>query len=350
MSFTLTNMDLSFNSQHYSTPDLEEILRRLPLEEKHLGQLSLQPDGVEQAAKYAENMFETQFGDDIQRALGAAAAQKKEITRLEELQQTAKDYLLTLRRKLALGDSEKDKPPMSITTMFIQFFLAGTVLLLLGLGAHNFAVLLIKTGEPFLTNPWAAYATALTGATIFAVVMECFICLAKNDTLKRFTAMICLGVGVICGLCYLAILSHIVPPDFTESNVASLIPSLGSSSVPAIHEESFFGKSVQGWLLFFQFVAEATGATGLSYFFVNNLKAHRAARRRDDPEYLDATKDLEDAAKRVKSAEVTLADMEGFLRVMGEARELIISKAVTSVSSLKNVIEMIMKVASIKRS
>jgi hypothetical protein len=343
-------MNLPFTSQQQNTPDLEEILQRLPLDEKHLGQLSLQPNGVEEAVKYAENVFETQYGDDIQRALGNAEAQKQEIERFANDLEAAQDHVSTLQRKLDISDEDKAKSPMSITTMAVQFFLAAMTVFLLGLGAHNFAVLLIKTGEPFLTNPWMAYVTAFSAATLFAVVMEAFVCMHKHEATKRFVAMTALGIGVVCGLCYLAILSHIVPPDFTESDVASLIPSLGAPGAQVIEADGFFGKSSRGWLLFFQFVAEAAGATGLSYFFVNNLKAHRAACARNNPDYIKAVEAVDAAAKKLNEAKGILASIEGFLRVMVDARELIIGKAKAAVSSLKNVVEMIMKVASVQRT
>ncbi|MEI7912026.1 MAG: hypothetical protein WCK77_20535 [Verrucomicrobiota bacterium] len=340
---------LPFTTNQNQTPDLEEILSRLPLDDMHLSQLSLQPKGDEEAAKYADNVFETQFGDDIQRALGAADAQKLEISRFEDDLKGAQDHMGNLERKLEISEEEKAKSPMTVATMAIQIFLAVMIVFLLCLGAHNFAVLLIKTGEPFLTKPWMAYVTALTAATLFAVVMKSFVSLPKHDNSQRFLATISLGLGVLCGLCYLAILSHIVPPDFTESDVASLIPTLGAPTSPeavVIDDGGFFGKSARGWLLFFQFVAEAAGATGLSYYFSRNLKAHRAACRRNNPDYLKAEEAVEAAAKRLNEAKGDLAGTHGFLRVMGDARELIIGKAKARVIALQQVIRMVFKVTS----
>lgn len=341
-------MNLPFTSQNHNTPDLEEILQRLQLDEQHLGKLSLQPKGEEEAIKYAENVFETQYGDDVQRALGGAEAQKQDIARLEDDLKTAQDHVSTLGRKLEISDEEKAKSPMSIITMAIQVFLALMIVFLLCLGAHNFAVLLIKTGEPFLTQPWMAYVTAFSAATLFAVVMKSFVSMPKHEGTQRFLAMTSLGIGLVCGLFYLAILSHIVPPDFTESDVASLIPSLSTPGTPVVEAEGLFGKSSRGWLLFFQFVAEAAGATGLSYYFARNLKAHRAACARNNPDYVKAEEAVQVAAKKLNEAKGVLASIEGFLRVMVDARELIIGKAKAHVIALQQVIQMVFKVTAMK--
>ena len=341
-------MILPFTSPNHKTPDLEEILSRLPLDEQHLNKLSLQPKGEEEAAKYAENVFETQFGDDIQRALGSAASQKQEIERFDDDLKRAQDHVSTLGRKLDISDDEKAKSPMSVMTMAVQVFLVVMIVFLLCLGAHNFAVLLIKTGEPFLTRPWMAYATAFSAATLFAVVMKSFVSMPKYEGPQRFLAMASLALGFVCGLLYLAILSHIVPPDFTEADVSILIPSLVNQGTPVIEAESIFGKSARGWLLFFQFVAEAAGATGLSYFFARNLKAHRAACARNNPDYVKAEEAVEAAARKLNETKDRLAGIEGFLRVMGDAREMIIRKATAHVVSLQQVIQMIFKVTGMK--
>ena len=137
-------MNNPFTTQNLKTPNLEDILERLPLEEAHLDKLSLQPEGEEESAKYAENVFETQFGDDIQRALGNATSQKQEIIRFEDELRKDKDHVSNFKRKLEISDDEKAKSPMSVVTMAVQVFLAVMIVFLLCLGAHNFAVLLIN--------------------------------------------------------------------------------------------------------------------------------------------------------------------------------------------------------------
>ena len=344
-------MNLPYSNQRKTAaPDLEEILSRVPLDEQHLSQLSLQERGAEEAARYGESVFEAQFGDDIQSAIVNLAAQKQEVERLEDELKTEQDTRDGLARKLKFSDEEMAKSPMPVSTMAVQVLLAGCVLLLLGLGVHNFATLLIKSGEPFLTRPWMAYLTASTAALVFAVVIECFISLPKHDTTKRLFATFSLGAGVLAGLCYLAILSHLIKPEFTETDINTLIPALGASAAApgALQDDLWFSKGWSGWLLFCQFVAEATGAAGLGYFFGRNIKAHRAACARGNPDFVKAEADVEKAAGRLTDAKDHVGKIEGCLRVLGEARVMVISKAKAHVIALQRVIEMVFKVSAIK--
>jgi hypothetical protein len=338
------------NSRKSAAPDLEEILSRVPLDEQHLSQLSLQENGAEEAARYGEAVFEAQFGDDIQSALANLEAQKQEVARLEDELKTEQDTRDGLARKLKFSDEELAKSPMPVSTMAVQVLLGGCIILLLFLGAHNFAALLIKSGEPFLTRPWMAYLTALTAAFMVAVVVECFISLPKHDATKRLFATISLGTGVLSGLCYLAILSHLIKPEFTETDISSLIPALGASTpvAGAFQGDEWFGKGWSGWLLFCQFVAEATGAAGLGYFFARNMKAHRAACARNNPDFVAAEADVEKAAGRLNATKDHVGKIEGCLRVLGQARVMVISKAKARVIALQRVIQMIFKVSAIK--
>ena len=211
-----------------TTPSLEEILGRVPLDEKHLNQLALHENGEQEAANHGRQVFETQFGDEIQEAIKASDAKASDLSRLEEDLNAAKEHRETLGKKLSISPEEAAKHPMSSTTIAVQIFLAGMVVFLLGLGAHNFAMLLIKTGEPFLTRPWMAYVTAFTAATLIAVVLECFINLPKRDETKRLMASFSLGLGIVCGIAYLAVLSQVVPPDFGEPVIGNIIPPLAA--------------------------------------------------------------------------------------------------------------------------
>ena len=79
-----TNMQLPFkSSENNGTPDFEEILSRLPIDEQHLNELSLQPNGHEKAAQYAAGIFETKFGDEVQIKLTQIESDKLESVRSE---------------------------------------------------------------------------------------------------------------------------------------------------------------------------------------------------------------------------------------------------------------------------
>lgn len=328
-------------------PTLERILEALPLNEPHLNRLALSEKGLEEAEAFAVAVFGTQFGDEIQSTLASLAAQTEEVKRLDDELEAAKDHRDSLERSLPLSDEEKK--PMTVWTILVQVGIALAIAFLLMIGCHNFAVLLIKHGEPFLTHPWMAYLTSLGAATAFAFIVKAAISIPKRDELKRMIAGIALCVGVVAGLLYLAILSHIVRPDFNSTNIDQLIPALGSSR-PATSESASAhdGDFGNHWLLFFQFVAESTGAAGLGYFFARNMADHRAACARRNPEHKEAVENVEKAAARAKAAKSAIGELEGTLLVFGKAREMFTSMNVTRVLAFQRLIRTVFVAAAIK--
>lgn len=329
-----------------STPSLEDILSRLPLDTVHLDKLSLLPDAEARARQYAQHLFETQFGDEIQQALGDVETLENEVARREQELEEAKDYLDKQEKKLNLGNAEESKPPMSFTTIGIQVALVIGALTVVYLGANSLATLLIKTGEPYLTAPWKAYLLAFTGPLAFAILLECAINQARNDSTKRIILWVLAAVGVSSGVAYFALLSHNIPADFSSSNdVAALIGNLGapgSSTQQIIVDDGFFGKSGQKWFLFFQLLMESAGVCLTAHFFNSNLKTHRSAAKRNDPEFLKAEQAKEDAAELRNKTKADLDSRHAFLRCMANAKQMHAERTCTHVEAMASAMRMIL--------
>jgi hypothetical protein len=339
-------MNLPFKSLHQATPELEEILSQLPFDTVHFDKLSLLPDAEARAKHYADHTFETQFGDEIEQALGHIETLKREVARREQELEEAQDYLHKQERKLNLGNAEESKPPMSVTTIGIQVALLFGFLAVVFLGANSIATLLISVGEPYLTDHSKAYLLALTGPFAFAILLECTINLARNDSTKSILLWGVIVAGISSGVAYFALLSHNIPAEFSSSNdVAPLIGNPGtptSSTQQSIIDSGFFGKSGQRWFLFFQLLMESAGVCLMLHFFATNLKTHRSAAKRNDPEYLRAEQAKERAAELRNKTKAELDSNHAFLRSMGNAKEMHAERVCTHVEAMASAMRMIL--------
>lgn len=334
---------ISIPAKIADAPDQQKLLERLPIDTNLLNQFVLFDDGLKRAEDYADTSFQTEYGDEV-----AMLVKQQESLNIEESQQVEviekhSDYLETLQRKLEQSDEEKAKPPMSVTTICVQVFIALAIAALLAIGAHNFAILLIKHGEPFLSHPWTAYVTAFSAAAILAAILKSLASLPKRDSIQKLIAGLFLSVGFLSALFYLAILSHMIVPEFSAPTMDNILSGLNLDDAASPSDQindSFWKSAANKWFLFTQFIAEATGAAGMGYFFARNLKAHRSVHLRNNPLYVQALKEGEEHRSLLKSIQNTLAHCMGFLNVLAHVRKQHIERCVSHVQVNKKVMNM----------
>lgn len=311
-----------------------------------LCQLALLADGVQRAGSYARDCVEASWGLNLGRWMAGLDEAQTNIERMsKEL-----DDILAQKENLPAFHGKGDgssRVGMGLGMICIQILRGAIIVLLLLLGVHNCAMILVKSGEPFMTNNILAYITASALVPPLVFGLKNLIGLPESDKTRLKTAYMVTVSGIVCTLLFMAEFSGRFPPEYAGDSATGFDVEAemnGGGDDGAVTEETM--ANLVGWLqskgrgdlmtrlsLFLQLLGEAATGASTAYLFMRTLHHHRASRRHLSPEWRRLCKRENKVRKQLSKEQAKVGAFGGWISFLDAAQDVAEQQAVTFVAA-----------------